>query len=63
MMSALFTALFSAPRTRPATHMKSLSVCSVKDPNPGIKPRTPALQADSLPSEPLGKPSLFLATV
>ena len=25
-------------------------------PNPGIKPRSPALQADSLPSEPLGKP-------
>ena len=26
-------------------------------PNPGIKPRSPALQADSLPSEPPGKPS------
>ena len=25
-------------------------------PNPGIKPRSPALQADSLPAEPLGKP-------
>ena len=25
-------------------------------PNPGIKPRSPALQADSLPSEPLGMP-------
>ena len=25
-------------------------------PNPGIKPRSPALQADSLPSEPIGKP-------
>ena len=25
-------------------------------PNPGIKPRSPALQADSLPGEPLGKP-------
>ena len=24
--------------------------------NPGIEPRFPALQADSLPSEPLGKP-------
>ena len=24
--------------------------------NPGIKPRSPTLQADSLPSEPLGKP-------
>ena len=26
-------------------------------PNPGIKPRAPALQADTLPSEPPGKPS------
>ena len=25
-------------------------------PNPGIKPRSPALQIDSLPSEPLEKP-------
>ena len=25
-------------------------------PNPGIKPVSPALQADSLPSEPAGKP-------
>ena len=25
-------------------------------PNPGIEPRTPALQADSLPAEPQGKP-------
>ena len=25
-------------------------------PNPGIKPWSPALQADSLPSEPPGKP-------
>ena len=25
-------------------------------PNPGIEPRSPALQADSLPSEPPGKP-------
>ena len=26
-------------------------------PNPGIKPRLPALQADSLPVEPQGKPT------
>jgi len=25
-------------------------------PNPGIKPRSPALKADSLPAEPPGKP-------
>ena len=28
-------------------------------PDPGIKPRSPALQADALPSEPPGKPSVF----
>ena len=27
-------------------------------PNPGIKPWSPTLQADSLPSEPLGKSAL-----
>ena len=26
-------------------------------PNPGIKPRSPALQVDSLPAEPPGKPN------
>ena len=26
-------------------------------PHPGIEPGSPALQADSLPSEPLGKPT------
>ena len=26
-------------------------------PNPGMKPRSPVLQADSLPSEPPGKPT------
>ena len=29
-------------------------------PHPGTEPRSPALQADSLPSEPLGKPQLVL---
>ena len=29
-------------------------------PNPGIEPGSPALQADSLPSEPPGKPTLQL---
>ena len=27
-----------------------------RSPNPGIKPKSPTLQADSLPSEPPGKP-------
>ena len=31
-------------------------------PNPGIEPRFPALQTDSLPAEPQGKPSSFIAT-
>ena len=30
--------------------------CSGDLPNPGIEPRSPALQADSLPAEPQGKP-------
>ena len=28
-------------------------------PNPGIEPRSPTLQADSLPAEPPGKPILI----
>ena len=39
-------------------YWSGLSFSSPGDlPNPGIKPRPPALQADSLPSEPPGKPS------
>ena len=30
-------------------------------PNPGIEPRSPTLQADSLPDEPQGKPLLLTA--
>ena len=32
-------------------------------PNSGIKPRFPALQADSLPAEPLGKPVQYILIV
>ena len=32
-------------------------------PNPGIKPRSPTLQVDSLPAEPQGKPSSFLLAI
>ena len=28
-------------------------------PNPGIEPKSPALQADALPSEPSGKPEVM----
>ena len=31
-------------------------------PNPGTEPRSPALQADSLLSEPLGKPYLYIVS-
>ena len=38
-------------------YWSGLSVPSPEDlPNPGIEPRSPALQADSLPAEPPGKP-------
>ena len=32
-------------------------------PNPGLKPRSPALQADSLPSEPPGRASVGMSSV
>ena len=48
------------------TEVGSLSLLQGELPNPEIEPRSPALQADSLPAEPQGKPkntgvgSLFL---
>ena len=44
------------------TGMGSLSLLQGNLPNPGIKPRSPALQADSLPAEPQGKPQVILLT-
>ena len=38
------------------TRVCSLSLLQGNLPNPGIEPRSPALQADSLPAEPQGKP-------
>ena len=38
------------------TGVGSLSLLQGNLPNPGIEPRSPALQADSLPAEPQGKP-------
>ena len=32
-------------------------------PNPGVEPRSPASQADSLPAEPPGKPWCFSVTI
>ena len=41
--------------------MGSLSLLQGNLPTPGIEPGSPALQVDSLPSEPPGKPSASLA--
>ena len=38
------------------TGVGSISLLQGNLPNPGIEPRSPALQADSLPAEPPGKP-------
>ena len=38
------------------TGVGSLSLLQGDLPNPGVKPRSPALQVDSLPAEPQGKP-------
>ena len=38
------------------TRVGSLSLLQGNLPNPGVEPRSPALQADSLPVEPQGKP-------
>ena len=38
------------------TRVGSLSLLQGNLPNPGIEPRSPTLQADSLPTEPQGKP-------
>ena len=43
------------------SHWSVLSFPSPGDiSHPGIKPRSPALQADSLPSEPPGKPHIYM---
>ena len=55
-----WTAVHQAPlsmRNLQARKLECVAVPSSRDlPNPGIKPRSPALQADSLSSEPPGKP-------
>ena len=45
-------------------YWSGLSFHSPEDlPNPGIKPRSPTLQVDSLLSEPLGKPIIIAKTM
>ena len=41
-------------------HTLSIFPSSGTLPDPGIEPRFPALQAVSLPSEPLGKPYIYM---
>ena len=55
--------LFTTPWTIQSMEFSSPEYCSGLPfpspgylPNPGIEPRSPALQADSLPAEPQGKP-------
>ena len=44
------------------TGVGSLFLLQGNLPNPGIEPRSPALQADSLPAEPQGMPQMILLT-
>ena len=43
-------------KTAPTGVISSLSLLQGNLPNPGIEPRSPAMQEDSLPAEPQGKP-------
>ena len=45
----------NSPRQNPG--VGSFSLLQGNLPNPGIEPRSPTLQVDSLPAEPQGKPS------
>ena len=55
--------LFVSPQTIQSVGFSRPECCSGQPflspgdlPNPGIEPKSPALQADSLPAEPQGKP-------
>ena len=58
MSNSLWPHRLHSPWNSPGqnTGVGSLSLLQWDLPNPGIKPRSPALQADSLPAEPQGKP-------
>ena len=74
LCASLFTHVWLFATTRIVTLQAPLSIgilrqeywsglpCSPPEnlPNPGIEPRSPALQADSLPFEPPGKPNFNL---
>ena len=61
-----WTVAYQAPLSMEFSSQEYLSrfpFPSPKDlPNPGIEPGSPALQVDSLPTEPLGKPIFILAS-
>ena len=58
-----WTVTYQAPPTTKFSRQESWSGLPFPSPgdlpDPGIEPRSPALQADALPSEPPGKPSLY----
>ena len=60
LFETLWTVAYQAPPSMEFSrqeHWSGLPFPSPGDlPDPGIKPRSPALQADPLPSEPPGKP-------
>ena len=43
------------------TRVGSISLLQGNHPNPWIKPMSPALQVDSLPTEPPGKPGIYIS--
>ena len=59
MSDSLHTHGLYSPDSGQNTGVGSLSLLQgvlLLGPNPGIEPRSPALQVDSLPAEPPGKP-------
>ena len=65
LFATLGTIACQAPPSMGFPRQEYWSVCitisfSGNLPDPGIEPRSPALQADALPSEPPGKPNIIL---
>ena len=62
LLAILWTAARQAPLSMGFSSQECWSglLCPLRGdlPNPGIKPRSPALQEDSLPAKPQGKPSV-----
>ena len=62
LFATLWTVAHQAPLSMEFSRQENWSVLPCPPPgdlpNPGIKPGSPALQANSLPSDPPGKPKL-----